>query len=385
MSTTATALTGSRILAGRDWLSDHALVLDGGRIAAITPLTSVPSTMAHVSLEGGSLVAGFVDLQVNGGGGALLNDHPTVETIATMAAAHQRFGTTAMLPTLISADLAVVAQAIAAVDAAIAAGVPGIAGIHIEGPFLNRDKAGIHDHSKFRTIDADAIKLLSSLRNGRTLVTLAPETCPPGTISALVGRGVIVSAGHSLASYDQMQAAMAEGLSGVTHLYNAMSQMESRAPGTVGAALLDDRCVCGLIVDGRHVHPAAMRIAYAMKGYAGIALVTDAMSTLGSDQLNFSFNGQIIHADGGSCIAADGTLAGSNLDMATAVRNAIAMIGVDMRDALTMASATPATLIGLDAETGRIAPSLRADIVHLDDALEVRSTWIGGKRYGVAP
>jgi N-acetylglucosamine-6-phosphate deacetylase len=378
MSGAAKALIGARILAGSQWLENHALVIEDQTIRAIVPEAAAPQEAVRVALNGGMLAPGFIDIQVNGGGGVLFNDSPTVDTITTIAATHRRFGTTALLPTLISADLHVVARAIAAVDDAIAADVPGVIGIHIEGPFLNAGKAGIHDPGKFRTIDASAIALLSSLKNGRTLVTLAPETCAPGTIAELVSRGVTVFAGHSLATFEEMQTAFDEGLNGVTHLYNAMSSLESRAPGVVGAALLDETCTAGLIADGRHVHPAAMKLAFAMKGPAGLALVTDAMSTVGAVQKTFVFNGQNIHAEGGSCITEDGTLAGSNLDMAMAVRNAVSMLGVTESDALMMASGTPANAIGIADKAGRLAPGMRADIVHLDDAMRVTSTWIGG-------
>ncbi len=374
------ALTGARILAGCDWLDRHAVVVSAGAISEICPASDLPGDLPRRVLDGGALVAGFVDVQVNGGGNALLNDQPSLETVRTMAAAHRRFGTTALLPTLISEDLQVIAAAIAAVRAAIAEGVPGVAGIHIEGPFLNPLKAGIHDTAKFRRLDSQAIDLLCSLRNGCTLITLAPELCDPADLAELAGRGVTVCAGHSLATYEQAVAAFAAGVCGTTHLFNAMSQFGSREPGLVGAALLTPGVISGLIADGRHVHPAAMRLAWRLLGNDGIALVTDAMSTVGGTIQSFAFNGVEIAVDGYSCVAPDGTLAGSNLDMMNAVRNAVEMLGVSLADACTMASHTPARLIGLDDRIGRIAPGLRADFVHLDEQLQVTATWIGGAR-----
>ena len=373
------ALTGARVLAGRDWLDGYAVVVGGGVISEICPASELADAMPQVVLDGGALVAGFVDLQVNGGGNALLNDQPSLDAVRTIAAAHRQFGTTALLPTLISEDLQVIAAAIAAVRAAIAEGVPGVAGIHIEGPFLNPLKAGIHDSAKFRKLDTRAIDLLCSLDNGRTLITLAPELCDPADLAELIGRGVTVSAGHSLATYDQAVTAFAAGVRGTTHLFNAMSQFGSREPGLVGAALLTEGVISGLIADGRHVHPEAMRLAWQLLGNDGIALVTDAMSTVGGTIGTFAFNGVEITVDGYSCVAPDGTLAGSNLDMASAVRNAVDMLGVNLADACTMASHTPARLIGLDDRLGRIAPGLRADFVHLDDQLQVTATWIGGE------
>ena len=374
---TRTALTGASILAGKDVLEGHALVISSGRIEALVPAANLPDDIEIEPLDGGTLVPGFIDTQVNGGGGVLFNDSPTVEGLATIAAAHRKFGTTALLPTLISDDLEVVAAAISAVDAAIEAGVPGIAGIHIEGPFLNPGKKGIHNAAKFRVLDDAALDLLGSLKRGRTLVTLAPENAPPEAIRALIERGVIVAAGHSLASYEEMERAIGEGLSVVTHLYNAMTGLESRAPGVVGAAL-DHTLTCGIIVDGHHVHPAALRVAYKVLGPKRLMLVTDAMPTTGWDQDHFLLGETEIFARDGTLRGSDGTLAGSALDMAGALRNAIAMMGVSITDASIMASQTPAHLLGMAGQRGRIAPGYAADLVHLDEDLMARKIWIGG-------
>jgi N-acetylglucosamine-6-phosphate deacetylase len=375
---TIQAIIGARILADGIWLDDHALVAKGGRIEAIVPSSAIPADADVAWLGGGMLVAGFIDTQVNGGGGVLFNDEPTVPGITAIAAAHRRFGTTALLPTLISDDLEVIAAAIAAVDEAVASDVPGIIGIHIEGPFLNAGKRGIHDSAKFRMLDEQTISLLSSLKNGKTLVTLAPELAPEGAIAALVEAGVIVAAGHTLATYEDIERGIGEGLSGVTHLFNAMSQLESRAPGAVGAAL-DSDLVCGIIVDGHHVHPASLRAAYRAKRADGLMLVTDAMPTVGSSESRFRIGDTEIVADNGVLHSADGTLAGSDLDMASAVRNCVEMMQVDLKLASEMASRTPARFLGFGNDFGRIAPGYRADIVHLNDDLQVQATWIAGE------
>ena len=374
---TMKAIAGARILADGLWKDHHALVIADGKIEAVVDDTDIPASAAVRRLGGGMLVPGFIDTQVNGGGGVLLNDQPTAYGVAVIAEAHRQFGTTAMLPTLISDDLEVVSAAIAAVDGAILAGVPGIVGIHIEGPFLNADKKGIHDAAKFRALDDEAIDILSSLEHGRTLVTLAPELAPPGAISELVRRGVTVAAGHTLANYEDMQRAIGEGMTGVTHLYNAMTQLESRAPGVVGAAF-DCDLICGIIVDGHHVHPASLRAAYCAKGENALMLVTDAMPTVGSDRTTFTVGGTDIISEGGMLRSAAGTLAGSDLDMASAVRNCIDMMQVDLAEASHMASATPAAFMGLSNAYGRIAAGYRADIVHLDDQLDVQTVWIAG-------
>ncbi len=376
---TAIALIGARILSDGEWRDAHALIHDAGRIVAVRPVAEVRDRVAVERLDDGMLVPGFIDTQVNGGGGRLLNDDPSVATLRVMAAAHRQFGTTAMLPTLISDDLDKVAVAIAAVDAAIEAGVPGIIGIHLEGPFLNAGKRGIHDAAKLRTPDMAVVALLSSLRRGRTLVTLAPELAPPGLIRALVESGVVVAAGHSLATYDEMQRARDEGLSAVTHLFNAMTQLEGRAPGVVGAAL-DSDLVCGIIADGHHVHAASLRAALRAKGAAQLMLVTDAMALTGTTQDRFRLGTEEIRRTDGALRSADGTLAGSALDMSMAVRNAMIMLGVDLATASQMASGTPAAALGLAGERGRIVPGLAADFVHLDDGMQVRATWIAGVR-----
>lgn len=372
-----TAYTGARILADGNWLDGHALLVREQLIDDVVAADAIPDD-ARVECCDGSIVPGFIDTQVNGGGGRLFNDDPTVATIETIAAAHRKFGTTALLPTLISDDLSVVRRAIDAVDAAIEACIPGIIGIHLEGPFLNSEKRGIHDAGKFRTIDADAIDLLSSLRHGRTLVTLAPELAPPGAIRALTERGVIVAAGHSLATYDDMQRAVGEGLGGVTHLFNAMTQLESRSPGVVGAAIESD-LFAGIIVDGHHVHPASLRAAYRAKGAASLMLVTDAMPTVGSDQSMFRLGEREIRIASETLRSADGTLAGSMLDMSAAVRNTVAMLGVGLAEASVMASLTPARFLGIADRQGRIAQGHRADLVLLDEDMQVARCWVGGK------
>lgn len=369
------ALCPSRVLTPDGFETGRCVVIDHDRITAIITAVEAPADALRLV---GDLLPGFIDLQVNGGGGILFNDQPTVDGIAAIARAHRRFGTTGLLPTLISDDLDTVARAIAAVDEAIEQGVPGVLGIHIEGPFLNEAKKGIHDASKFRTLDAAAIDLLASLRHGRTLVTLAPERAPAGMVRALVDRGVVVAAGHSAASYEEMQAAFAEGLSGFTHLYNAMTQLGSREPGGVGAALDSRDSWCGLIVDGHHVHPAALRIALAAKGADRLALVTDAMPTVGSSRKEFLLGDKRIVAEEGRLTGPAGTLAGSDLDMAQAVRNAERMMGVDFATAVRMASAIPALIMGLP-ERGSISAGLKADFVLVDAGRRAVRTWIGGE------
>ena len=371
------ALVNARVLLPQGLRDDLAVTVAEGRIRSVS--SEPPEGAGIVDCGGDMLLPGFIDTQVNGGGGVLFNDAPTVETIATMAAAHRRYGTTGMLPTLISDDLAVVEAGIAAVGAAIEQGVPGVLGIHIEGPFLSYARRGIHDAARLRKIDREAIRLLASAKHGRTLVTLAPECVEPGDVAALVEADVVVAAGHSEADYDTVRRAIDEGLTGFTHLFNAMSPLVNRAPGMTGAALEDDGVTAGLIVDGHHVHPAVIRIALKAKGHERLMLVTDAMALTGTDGDHFVLQGRHIQRDGDRLVDAAGTLAGSTLTMNAAVRNMIAQTGVDLRRAVAMASSTPAAFLGLSDRTGTIAPGLSADLVLVDKDWQVKRSWIAGR------
>jgi N-acetylglucosamine-6-phosphate deacetylase len=331
-------------------------------------------------LDGAYLAPGFIDVQVNGGGDVLFNDAPGVETIARIAQAHRRFGTTGLLPTLISTDPGTMHAAMAAVDAAIAQGVPGVLGIHLEGPFLASARKGVHDARAFRTPGKEEIELICSLQHGRTVLTLAPECASPEIIHELSARRVICCIGHTAADYAQTRAALEAGARGFTHLFNAMTPMQGREPGVVGAALEDAESWCGLIVDGFHVHPGSLRVALAAKSHGKLMLVTDAMPPVGGKSSSFSLDGRRIECRGGRCTTADGTLAGSALDMASAVRNTVGLLGTPLEEAMRMAALYPAAFLGLDHELGRMAPGYRADIVALDENLHVRETWVGGER-----
>jgi len=377
----ATALVGGRILNGQGFVDRFGVVIEGARIAAVLPeAEALARADDRHDLMGGRLAPGFVDTQVNGGGGVLFNDELSVEAIEAIGAAHRRFGTTGFLPTLISDDLGAIDRALRATEAAIVAGVPGVLGVHVEGPFINAARAGIHDKAKFRVLDERAIALLSSLKAGRTLVTLAPELTQPGMIRQLAQAGVVVAAGHTDASYDEIREALAAGVTGFTHLFNAMSPITSRAPGATGAALEDAASWCGIIVDGRHVHPAVLRIAMRSRPLDRFMLVTDAMPCVGLTEKTFILQGQTITVEDGVCVAPDGALAGSDLDMAGAVRNAVAMLGLDEATAMRMAGLNPASFLGLDHELGRIVAGQRADLVLLDETGHVQATWIGGQR-----
>jgi N-acetylglucosamine-6-phosphate deacetylase len=380
-----TVLRNARILAGDDFRDDLAVVIESGRITALVSDAAPMLGQAdeQVDLGGGWLLPGFIDAQVNGGGGVLFNNSPDVATLRTLAQAHRRFGTTGLLPTLISDDVQVMRAAIAATRQAISEGVPGVLGIHLEGPYIAPARKGTHDANKFRVPDAAEIALAASLDNGVTLLTLAPERVPLESIRALVERGVVVAAGHTAASYEEARAGLEAGIRGFTHLYNAMSPLTGREPGAVGAALEDRDSWVGIIADGVHVHPASLRVALATKPRGKVMLVTDAMPPVGAEDPRYELYGEVITAVDGVVRNAAGSLAGSALDMATAVRNSVQLLGVSLAEAARMASAYPAQFLNLDDRYGHIAEGHHADLVLLDDALQVRSTWIAGQREDV--
>ena len=372
------ALTNARILTEDGFRTGLAVLVENGRVAALLADADLPDDVQRHDLNGGCLVPGFIDLQVNGGGGVLFNNDTSVEAIASIGRAHRTFGTTGFLPTLISDDAAVMQRAITATRDAIEQGVPGVLGIHLEGPYLAPARKGTHDDAKFRVPDADEIAMATSLDNGISLLTLAPERVPTESIRAIVQRGGIVTAGHTAGSYDEIRAGIDAGISGFTHLYNAMTPLQGREPGAVGAALEDDACWCGVIVDGVHVHPASLRVALKAKPRGRVFLVTDAMPMVGGDDPSFDLYGETITAIDGVVRNAAGALAGSALDMASAVRNSVHLLGLPLDEACRMAAQYPAEFLGIGGSHGRIAPGYRADLVLLDGEVCVQRSWIGG-------
>ncbi len=376
----ATAIINGQIFNGESLFSDQAVIVENGRVSEILPQDQLSATIGiGYDLNGGFLVPGFIDLQVNGGGGVLFNNAPTVETIRTIGNAHRRYGTTGFLPTLISDDFDVMRKAVAAVAQAIDEGVPGVLGIHLEGPFLNAEKKGAHDAKKFCLIDEQGFDIITSLAAGKTLITIAPELSSPDMIKRITAEGVIVCAGHSGANYDQTCEALAAGVSGFTHLYNAMTALQSREPGMVGAALADKNSWFGIIADGYHMHPASFKIAVAAKQQGGAILVTDAMPTVGATNKSFVLDGETITAVNGQCVNAAGSLAGSDLDMVSAVNNAVKFAGIDWQEAVRMASLYPAQALGIADQLGYIKPGYKANFVALDAQRNVKHTWINGE------
>lgn len=371
------ALLGAQIFDGTQRHDGMALVIADGRVVEMRHAARLPASMPREVLPGGLLAPGFIDLQVNGGGGVLFNATPTPEAIRGIVATHARHGTTALLPTLITDTPAVTHQAIMAVRQAMAAGLPGCLGLHLEGPHLAVARKGAHDPALIRPMESDDLDMLTSTGIGTLLVTLAPESVTPAQIAALAAAGVTVSLGHSDAGHDAIRAAAMAGASCVTHLFNAMSQLGGREPGLVGAALAMPELRCGIIADGIHVHPANLALAVRLKR-SGLFLVSDAMPPTGMPGETFALNGRTVTRRDGRLSLADGTLAGADLTMAGAVRVMVRQAGASVEEALRMASLYPAEAVGLAEDRGHLSPGARADIVHLDDALRPRATWIGG-------
>ncbi|SLN16285.1 N-acetylglucosamine-6-phosphate deacetylase [Pseudoruegeria aquimaris] len=363
-----TLYRGGALFDGARLLPEAGLLLDdAGRVLALGNGAFEAEADASVELGGDILCPGFVDLQVNGGGGVMFNDAPTVETLATIAEAHIGLGTAAILPTLITDTAEQTRAAIAAAVAAVEAGVPGIAGLHLEGPHLSVARKGAHSAGLIRPMEeADLAALLAAAEALPALmITVAPENTTPEQVRALAQAGAIVSLGHTDADYDTAMAYQQAGAACVTHLFNAMSQLGNRAPGVVGAALDNGGLAAGLIADGIHVHRAAIRAAWGAKqGPAPIFLVTDAMAPAGTDQRSFTLNGREIRREGGRLTLADGTLAGADLDLVTALGVLHREVGVPLEDALRAATSAPADVAGL-SHLGRVQVGERAPLLRI--------------------
>jgi N-acetylglucosamine-6-phosphate deacetylase len=380
------ALIGARIFTGDTFLENHALLISGDIVEALVPVSEVDSSINVIKLSGGTIAPGFIDLQVNGGGGVLFTQDTSVQTLQAMLDAHRATGTTSMLPTLISETREVHQAGVKAVADALSAGLKGILGIHIEGPFFETSRRGAHHQDFIRVIEQTDIDWLIEtaklLHPFSTMITLAPEHCAPGQIKKLTQSGIIVCAGHTNANYEQTVLALNEGLAGFTHLYNAMSPTTAREPSVVGAALTHNNSWCGIIIDGHHVHAANARIAFASKQKGKMFLVTDAMPTVGSSEKSFQLYGETIYEKNGCLVNSEGRLAGSAIGMIDAVRLNTHWVGVELAESLRMASLYPAQFMKVDNYLGLIRAGYRADLVHFTDDFHVTHTWLAGEIRG---
>jgi len=367
-------LAPTRLFDGETIRSGAAVRIEGSQIAAV--FDTAPAGAARID---GLLAPGFIDIQVNGGGGALFNDAPALDTLRTITAAHRKFGVTGIMATLISDSREKTAAALDAVSAAFEAGVEGLIGLHLEGPWLSEPRRGVHPAENLRALDETDLIMLTARRGFPLMVTVAPERVSPEDIATLTGEGVCVSLGHTAADAATVEAALSAGATCFTHLFNAMPAMESRSPGPVGVALAHAETFAGLILDGIHVHPTTARAAFNAKAARRMILVSDAMATVGADRPEMSLFGETVSLSQGALRTPSGTLAGAHLDMSAAVRNALAMLKASEAQALRMATRTPAEFLGLD-DRGRIAPGARADFVLLDQMFQPQGVWISGAR-----
>jgi N-acetylglucosamine-6-phosphate deacetylase len=370
-------LLAARLFNGHDFLANQVITITDGVISKIDQ--SVNDIDVKVT---GLVVPGYIDLQVNGGGGALFNDSPSLDKLKTIMAAHAQFGTTAMMPTLITDKIEVMIQAADVISNAIANKMPGILGIHFEGPHLSAAKKGTHSLALIRPISDEEWHVFSRKDIGQVMVTLAPETVRPEDITRMVALGIKVCLGHTNADFSTAQAAVNAGATGFTHLFNAMSPLQGREPGVVGCALLNDNTQCGLIVDGHHVDYASCQLAIKTKPAGGVFLVTDAMPPVGTNLTEFPLYDRMVYVENGKLTSTTGELAGSSLDMSTAVKNTHLKLNISLGESLRMASLYPAQYLYREQtlRRGALTVGMQADMIVLNDDLSVSETWIGGKK-----
>ena len=380
MLTQYQALINATVLTDNGFQRDVAVILEGNSIKEILKLTELSPFIPRVDLGERLLVPGFIDIQVNGGGGLLFNDSPSVETIAHIGAAHRRFGTTRFLATMISDSRTQRQDAIDAVRMALAKEISGILGIHLEGPHLNDTFRGVHSSRWLKPLVDEEITLAMSLETGCTLMTLAPEMVSDQAIQMLRDAGIILAVGHTGASYDQVRHAFALGVTGITHLFNGMAPLMSRLPGAVGAALDTDTVACTVIADGYHVHDSLISLAWHRKPRGKLFLISDAMPPAGIQTMEtFLLDGTVVHVSDGMCLTPQGRLAGSSVTMDAMVRHCVQVVGLPLDEVLRMASTYPAAFLNLDHRYGRIAVGMMADFVLLDEELRVRDIWFAGR------
>ena len=357
-------------------LRNATICIAEGRIAEIGVFD--PSAPPEGAIRAPIVAPGFIDIQINGARDRQFNDSPDVATIEAIVLGARQGGTAHVLPTFITAPGRSYA---AAIDAARdARGMVGVLGLHLEGPFLNPERRGVHEPANMRPVDVEDIALIAGFNAGRLLVTLAPELQPPGTVRRLVEAGVVVFAGHSAATGSEMTAAIDEGLSGATHLFNAMSQIAGRDPGVVGAVLASDSLFAGIIADGVHVAWDNIRMAARLMPDR-LCLVTDAMRSLEGKEVEFMLHGRLIRLADGRLTDPDGRLAGAHVAMDTSVRNAVVNGRLSLALALQMASGNPARALGLGDQLGRVALGYRASLTLLGLDLASMGVLVDGRYF----
>ena len=373
------ALLGSQIFCGERFYDDHALLVDGKSIVDIVDKNNTPDNFNKIELDQGILAPGFIDLQVNGGGGVLFNNSPNKESLNTIIKAHQFFGTTSVMPTVISDSLEVLEQCIKTVTEEIKNN-SSLLGIHIEGPFFNTKYRGVHQKQYISTINSDYLNLFESLKGFPVMLTLAPECISSQQLKHLTSLGIKTLAGHSDASYDELDDAIKNGLDGFTHLFNAMGQISAREPGVVGSALHFENTFASIIVDLHHVHPSLIQLAYQLKPTGKLFFISDSMATINHGKPSFELYDEVVNELDGRLVNSEGKLAGSSITQIDAVKNAYQKCNIPLNQALAMASRYPAEYLGIENHLGSLKPGYRADLVHFDSNFKVHNAWVSGKQ-----
>ena len=373
------ALLGSQIFCGERFYDDHALLVEGKSIVDIVDKNNTPDNFNKIELDQGILAPGFIDLQVNGGGGVLFNNSPNKESLNTIIKAHQFFGTTSVMPTVISDSLEVLEQCIKTVTEEIKNN-SSLLGIHIEGPFFNTKYRGVHQKQYISTINSDYLNLFESLKGFPVMLTLAPECISSKELKHLTSLGIKTLAGHSDASYDELDDAIKNGLDGFTHLFNAMGQISAREPGVVGSALHFENTFASIIVDLHHVHPSLIQLAYQLKPTGKLFFISDSMATINHGKPSFELYDEVVNESDGRLVNSEGKLAGSSITQIDAVKNAYQKCNIPLNQALAMASRYPAEYLGIENHLGSLKPGYRADLVHFDSNFKVHNAWVSGKQ-----
>ena len=373
------ALLGSQIFCGERFYDDHALLVEGKSIVDIVDKNNTPDNFNKIELDQGILAPGFIDLQVNGGGGVLFNNSPNKESLNTIIKAHQFFGTTSIMPTVISDSLEVLEQCIKTVTEEIKNN-SSLLGIHIEGPFFNTKYRGVHQKQYISTINSDYLNLFESLKGFPVMLTLAPECISSQQLKHLTSLGIKTLAGHSDATYDELDDAIKNGLDGFTHLFNAMGQISAREPGVVGSALHFENTFASIIVDLHHVHPSLIQLAYKLKPKGKLFFISDSMATINHGKPSFELYDEVVNESDGRLVNSEGKLAGSSITQIDAVKNAYQKCNIPLNQALAMASRYPAKYLGIAKHLGSLKPGYRADLVHFDSNFKVHNVWVSGKQ-----
>ncbi len=373
------ALLGSQIFCGERFYDHHALLIDGNSIIEIVDENNIPKAFNKIELNQGILAPGFIDLQVNGGGGILFNNRPTKESLNTIINAHQFFGTTSIMPTVISDSIKVLTKCTRAVAQEIKKN-SGLLGIHIEGPFFSLKYRGVHQKKYISKLSSEYLELFSNLKEYPVILTLAPECISLKDLNHLASLGIKIMAGHTDASYDELEQAAKNNLNGFTHLFNAMSQMSAREPGAVGAALDFDNLYASIIVDLHHVHHSLIELAYQKKPIGKLFFISDSMATINHGEPTFELYDEIVSEQNGRITNAEGKLAGSSITQIDAVKNAYQQCNIPLDHALAMASRYPAEFLGVEHYLGSLKPGYRADLVHFNSNFEVNNVWASGEQ-----